>query len=261
MPTGVKAQGNIAGSAAAGRPDDMTEIGNIAELKIDFDNLSKVAYARSQGRHVLGGTGQVIGGYAGGPAGCAITLAAYHFFALLVLRAAVQHPYVTHFETQSVAGARRHLGALGGAAGGHQPQRRALPRVGCLRGRARDDDEPVRGGGDGRACVVIGRQRRGRARRARHAPRPRLAGGAAASPPRSGAPWSACPGAEVNAIVLRLLDAYEDKLKDPPLGQRYQDCYDVATRRPGPEIRAAYEEARAGLDEMGLQFSDPPFYG
>ena len=101
VPTGVKSQGHIAGNAAAADQFDMMEIGGIAELKIDFDSMSKIAYMQGCGRTILGETGPVIGGYAGGPEGCAITLAAYHFFALLVLRASVQHPFAVHFQTQS----------------------------------------------------------------------------------------------------------------------------------------------------------------
>ena len=32
---------------------------------------------------------------------------------------------------------------------------------------------------------------------------------------------------EANPIVLKLLEKYKDKLKNPPKGLTYQDCYDV----------------------------------
>ena len=44
VPTAVKSQGNIAGNAAAADQSDMTEIGGTAELKIDFESMSKIAY-------------------------------------------------------------------------------------------------------------------------------------------------------------------------------------------------------------------------
>jgi methylamine--corrinoid protein Co-methyltransferase len=65
---------------------------------------------------------------------------------------------------------------------------------------------------------------------------------------------------DVNAIVVRLLAKYESRLADPPLGQRYQDCFDMASRQPKADALAAYGQARAALIEMGLQFNDPPFY-
>jgi len=66
---------------------------------------------------------------------------------------------------------------------------------------------------------------------------------------------------DVNALVVQLLERYESRLTDPPLGMRYQDCYDMASRQPKAEALAAYRQARAGLVEIGLQFKDPPFYG
>ncbi len=65
---------------------------------------------------------------------------------------------------------------------------------------------------------------------------------------------------DVNGIVLRLLEKYEDRLEDPPFGKGYQDCYEVASRRPGAEALAVYRRARTEVEAMGLQFRDPPFY-
>ena len=104
-PGAITFKGNpltLAGNAVAAGQYDMMEIGNIAEMKIDLDNLSKIAYMQAQGRTILGETGPVLGGYAGGPEGCAITQSAYHFFALLIERCSVQHPYTSHFLTQTI---------------------------------------------------------------------------------------------------------------------------------------------------------------
>ncbi len=62
---------------------------------------------------------------------------------------------------------------------------------------------------------------------------------------------------DVNAIVLKLLEKYDDQLKDPHFGERYQDCYDVASRTPKAETLAVYRRARGALTEMGLEFERP----
>lgn len=259
VPTGVRSQGHIAGNAAAADQWDMMEIGGTAELKIDFDSLSKIAYMQGRGRTILGETGPVLGGYAGGPEGCAITLAAYHFFALLVLRASVQHPFTSHFQTQSCT-SRDAIWLRSLAL-------QAITRnsdVPCLEsGAYAAGPETVMSLYEAAAmaapCVVSGGNvESGPTARATHLDHlSPMANLFAAEVGRSAAGMSR---KDVNAIVVQLLDRYEDRLADPPLGKRYQDCYDMASRRPNAEALAVYKQARGDLVEMGLQFRDPPFY-
>ncbi len=58
---------------------------------------------------------------------------------------------------------------------------------------------------------------------------------------------------EANPVVLKLLEKYEDQLKDPPKGLTYQDCYDLAT---GKLINSEYvkhvDEIREELKSLGL---------
>ena len=259
VPTGVKSQGHIAGNAAAADQGDMMEIGNIAEFKIDFDNLSKIAYMQGRGRTILGETGPVIGGYAGGPEGCAITLTGYHFFALLVLRASVQHPYTSHYQTQSCT-SRQALWLTSLAL-------QAITRhsdVPCLEsgtlaaGPATEMSLLEAAAMSATSVVSGGNVESGPTGRGTHldylSPMANLF---AAEVGRSVVGMSR---KDVNAIVVRLLAKYESRLADPPLGQRYQDCFDMASRQPKADALAAYGQARAALIEMGLQFNDPPFY-
>jgi methylamine--corrinoid protein Co-methyltransferase len=259
VPTGVRSQGHIAGNAAAADQWDMMEIGGHAEFKVDFDSLSKIAYMQGRGRTILGETGPLLGGYAGGPEGCAVALAAYHFFALLVLRAAVQHPFTSHFQTQSCT------------------SREAIwLRSVALQAITRHSDVPCLESGTYAAgpgtemslyeaaamaapsVVSGGSVESGPTARATHLDHlSPMANLFAAEVGRSVAGMSRT---DVNDLVVRLLDKYEDHLADPPFGRRYQECYDVASRQPDAAARAAYRTARAAVAAMGLEFRDPAFY-
>jgi methylamine--corrinoid protein Co-methyltransferase len=257
--TGVRSQGHIVGNAVAADQCDLMEIGHIADLKTDFDGLSKIAYMQGQGRTILGGTGMVIGGYAGGPEGSAIALCAYHFFALLIQRASVVHPYTTHFRFQTAA-ARDVIWV------------RSL----AIQAAARHSDVPILESGVYSAGPSTGMS----LYEASAMSAPCVAsGGSVESGPTASAthpdylsPMEPLFAAEVgraavgmsreevNDLVLKLLDKYEGRLENPPLGQKYQDCFDMASHQPKSEALEHYKRARADLHEMGLEFKDPPFY-
>jgi methylamine--corrinoid protein Co-methyltransferase len=257
--TGVRSQGHIAGNAVAAHPCDLMEIGHIADLKTDFDGLSKIAYMQGQGRTILGGTGVVIGGYAGGPEGASITLCAYHFFALLVQRASVVHPYMTHFRFQTTANRdviwTRSLAAQAATRHSNVPiLESGVYSAGPATGLSLYEEAAMAAG-----CVVSGGS-------------VEVGPTASATHPDYLSPMEPLFAAEVarsvvgmsrkdvNGLILKLLAEYESFLENPPLGQRYQECFDMASRQPKTEALEHYTRARAAVREMGLEFKDPPYY-
>jgi len=60
---------------------------------------------------------------------------------------------------------------------------------------------------------------------------------------------------EASGIVKALLEKYEDKLLNPPLGQKYQECCNVGTGIPNKEFIELYREVRQEMtDQFGLRF-------
>jgi methylamine--corrinoid protein Co-methyltransferase len=60
---------------------------------------------------------------------------------------------------------------------------------------------------------------------------------------------------EANKIVVALLEKYEDKLRQPPAGQKYQECFNAVTGKPNQEFITLYQEVRQEMTEQfGLRF-------
>ena len=64
-------------------PRDATQNGAIAEMKVDYERISKVAFQRECGFGLAGLYGPLMGGYAGGPEGTMIVEIAHFFLGLM----------------------------------------------------------------------------------------------------------------------------------------------------------------------------------
>ena len=60
---------------------------------------------------------------------------------------------------------------------------------------------------------------------------------------------------KANELVIKLLEKYESRIPHAPEGDRYQDCYDVETGKPGESYLRLYEEVKEELSAMGVPFA------
>lgn len=258
--TASRAQEHIAASQFGIRKSDALEIGTVHELKIDFDSLNKIAYCLAAGISIFGENGIIIGGLAGGPAGVAVVGAAYNPVDMLVLRAAVQHPFPTHFDLV-VSSLRESIWArsvLNQAVTRHSP----LPVVNigysaaggmtkmlfyehsawCIASVVSGGSIEVGGAARGVGLDYTGPIEACFASEMAHA----VAG-------RS--------RQEVNKMVQYLLTKYEDKIRTPAVGKKFQECFDLATGTPGQDYLEMHREVRKEMmDQLGLQFTDASPY-
>ena len=175
---GCKSQGHIAGNAAAADQFDMMEIGDIAEFKIDFDNLSKIAYMEGRGRTDPRRDGAGDRRLRGRPRGRAPS----PWRPTTSSRCSCCAPACSTRSPRTSRRSRARRGRPSGCA--RSPCRRSRATATCracesgtLRSRASDRDEPVRGRRHGGAERGLGRERRVRPHGAGDAPRPPLADG------------------------------------------------------------------------------------
>ncbi|MBM4447926.1 MAG: monomethylamine:corrinoid methyltransferase [Chloroflexi bacterium] len=245
----VRATEHIAGHTFGDPRTDALEIGTIHELKVDFDALNKVAYCQAVGNRTFAENGVILGGFAGGPAGVAVVCAAYHPLALLLIRGVAQHPLVVPIEggTTSMRGTiwSRCLGIQ--AATRHSP----LPIVApgytsagpmtemCYYEFAAWVMATVVSGGS----VEVGPPSRG-VMEDYSDPVENIFSNAVAHA-------SAGMGRKgANKIVATLLDRYEDKLKDPPLGKKLPDYFDIAAGTPNQACLQLYRKMRQEFTEQ-----------
>ncbi len=57
---------------------------------------------------------------------------------------------------------------------------------------------------------------------------------------------------DVNEIVKQILPRYEDKLREPDIGARFSECYDLATLTPKPEWQDIYDRIKSDVIELGI---------
>ena len=241
--------GTIAGSHLLG-PGDTIEIASIAEMKVDFKLLNKVAHCLNTGRAIIAGYGPVYGGYCGGSEGLAVAMTAYTFQNLLIQRANVTHPYSVHYQHVCNSGSellwanslsyqaisRNVIMPLlsvcyvsAGPATEMAFYESAATAIATVASGSSMESVGMRGTKEDYSCSL----------------EPHLAsevGHAAAGMKRK----------DANEIVKRLLKEYEDRIPNPPQGKRYQECYNVATATPHQEYYDLYEKTRKQIADYGM---------
>jgi len=253
--TAAQAQEHIAAHRFGIRNTDALEIGTVHEMKIDFDSLNKIAYSLAAGSLIFAENGVILGGLAGGPAGTAVVTAAYNPVDLLLLRGAVQHPFPTHFDL-GVTSARDTIWARS-LANQAVTRNSSLPVVNVgysgagpmTRMLLYEHSAWVIGSVVSGGSVEVGASARGTALDYTSPMDPLFASEVAHA-------VAGMSRQEANGIVNALLEKYEDQLRDPPTGQKYQECYDAVSGKPRPEFIELYREVRREMaDQFGLQFS------
>jgi len=237
------------------RKTDGYFVSTIAEFKTNFDILNKACALKSMGAGEMIGAdfGPILGGYCGGPEGTAVTAVAGHFMGLLVCQAGWLLPFPIHIHhvanstpellwvTSVLAQAisrNTHLLSL------HLNYTAAGPCTEmCLYEIAAQRLAAVPSG------ISIESVGVGKAKHEDYLTpmEPRFAAEVA----------HAAVGMkreDANDIVKNLLARYVHKVPDPPMGLKYQECYDVRTGKPTRRCLEVYNRVKKKLEDLGLEF-------
>ena len=223
-----------------------------AELKIDYGSLNQVAFLTSWGANIGQEAGPILGGFSGGPEGTAVVTAAYAFHGILVVRANYHLTYpiqmipvcsttprmlfVISTSSQAI---NRNLGvpyyALGYASAGSATKQYFYEAAAYL-------------------CAI---QSSGMGIEDVHPNKAVLTNGALPLDSEFtcafGHGMAGITRKEANAIILRLLERYQDQIKDAPEGSPLEQVYDLDTMRPKAELATLYGEVVEELAGLGVK--------
>jgi methylamine--corrinoid protein Co-methyltransferase len=228
----------------------------IAEMKVDFERLKRIAFLLHT-PYVIGGLyGPLMGGYAGGPEATAVVLVAHFFLGLCAFRAQRHNAFPIHIN--QVCNTTREMLWLVSVSG--QALARNTHCVGASNAfmasgpctemisyelAAHSIASTVSGWHLNPAAVAKNRH-------------PGHASGMEARIHAEVGHVAARGGItrkEASGIVKSLLDKYEKSIPSAPVGKSFAECYDTRTIQPKDEYLRLWDSAKKELRALGLDFS------
>ena len=246
--------GTIAGTHPAFglRASDGWLIDFLAEMKVNFETLNRLAFVQVTGGNIGSTALPILGGYAGGAPGTALVMTAYYLLGILLFQGSYHLTGPVHFRygcnttrdslwVLSVVGRatsrniRYPAIALGYASAGPGTKmyfyEAAAFDLSCVtagyggvqtvhpaKAVIEDGVTPL----EARFCAELAHT---------------LAG---------------MKAEQANELANRLLEKYEKEVENAPTGKRYQECYDLKTGKPSDDYLRLYEEAKAELASLGI---------
>ncbi len=235
------------------RKSDGFMIGVLDPMKVDFDRLNKACIIMSFGAPITIDFSPMVGGYAGGPEGSAVSTVAHHFMANLVFKATYFTPFPLHIwhvcnttpdliwvnsvYTQAVSLNTKFLTIplVYVASGPHtemvfyETAASVIPPIvsgghiealGVAKNKHEDYFTPLEAQFAAEvAYSVLGMKRE-----------------------------------DADTVVKEILKKYIDKIKDAPLGKKFQECYDIKRVKPVKSYVEIYESIKNELGNLGIEW-------
>ncbi len=221
-------------------------------MKVDFARLNKVAVTLSLGGHIGMCFGPLLGGYAGGPEGTAVSNVAHHMMGVLTYQSSWLLPFTIHLRyvssssrdmlwvisTMGQAVSRNtHLLSLNlnyTSAGPCTPM--------CLYETSASVTAAVTAGLSIESLGVATNKHEDRTTPVE----PRISA-------EVGHAVAGMKLSDANELVKALLKKYESKMNSPPLGKSLFECWDPETRKPSAEYRRVIAKYKKDVAALGVE--------
>ncbi|UCG89645.1 MAG: monomethylamine:corrinoid methyltransferase [Candidatus Heimdallarchaeota archaeon] len=236
------------------RPVDGNLIASLAELKTDYSQLTKALYY-SERKNVLTGAVYVplMGGYGGGPEGTAIVTLAHHLQGILVHHVAYADFPVTHLR-YSCSTARESLWVASIVGQALSRNTHLLTATEAITAAGPCTEMCLY---EVAASSIVGTTSGihiNNASAAKSQYLDRETGMEARIGCEVGHAATGLKRTDANELVTHLVSKYEQNLENPPLGYKFQECYDIDIVKPSKKYVNIYNQVKRDLQELGLKF-------
>jgi len=235
------------------RPTDSYMIATLAEMKTNFDLLNRACTLLSLALPIAALYGPIYGGYCGGPEGTAVATVAYHFMGALVYQAGWHLAFPIHVKyiassmpellwvasvyAQAIS-RNTHLLAL------YYNYTSAGPCTEmCLYEIAAQYTSAIASGVSMETGGIAGGKREDYL--------------TPVEPKFTAEVAHAVAGLkreDANELVKKIVPTYVDKIANPPLGMKHQECCDFDTGKPSQKCWDVYSKVKKELTDLGLEF-------
>jgi methylamine--corrinoid protein Co-methyltransferase len=236
------------------RPTDGWLCGAVAENKLEYGTMNKIAYLLNWGANVGAETAPILGGYCGGPAGTAIASTAYMLIGILAFKASYQLHFPVHFKY----GCSTTRDVLWVVAASCQAASRNIPMPVIWLGYMAGGPNTKMYFYESAAWLLAATASGAPSVQTPHSAKAVLIDGFTPMECQFGVDMAKaaalCDRKHANELVKRLLEKYEHQIDRAPTGDRYQDCYDVTTGKPSETYVRLVQEVKEELSGMGVSF-------
>jgi len=225
----------------------------IAEMKVNFETLNRLAFTHITGGNVGSTALPVLGGYAGGAEGTALVMTAYYLAGIVLFGGAYHFTGPIHFQygCSSTRDGLWVLSSVGRATSRNIP----YPAIGISYAAAGPCTSMYFYEA---AAINISIVTSGYAGvQTVHPAKGVIIDGVTPLEARFNVDVARAASFmdhnKSNQVVLKLLQKYESKINEPPVGKNYQCCYDIASRKPTDEYLKLYSEIKNEIACLGIE--------
>jgi len=236
------------------RPSDGWLIDVLAEMKVDFETLNRLAFIQITGGNIGSTALPVLGGYAGGAAGTALVMTAYYLLGMLLFKGTYHLTGPIHFR-YGCSTTRDSLWVFS-VVGRATSRNTRYPAIGLGYASAGPCTKMYfyEAAAVNLCCVPSGYA----GVQTVHPAKAIVDDGVTPMEARFNVEMAhAVTGMKADRageLVNQMLLKYETGIEKAPAGKRYQECFDLATGKPSDEYVRLYDEIKEELTQMGIPF-------